>query len=352
MKTRNAGGLLALLSVAACAGWASACDGPTAPELFNESAGGVRGGATSSSAGGVSSPSGGSSTDSIGSGTSPSSGGTSLSESGGTGNGGASSGGLSSSETSPNGDGGKTGNSGGGSGAPHSGGAIQSGGRADPGGAPTSGGQPQGSGGLISSGGAGGSAGQDMGGSGGDDCSTPNALRGEERCDGLDNDCDGAIDEGELCPTSCVGLGSSEHSWMLCTQELDFDAAAKLCATAGMHLAWLKSDAANKQAFELIMKHDPELRRVWLGASDSAKEGQWQWVTERAQPGEAFWTGATPAAGGSPVGGAFSGWGAERPGDRSGGDDCAVMVISRAVVEPGLWSDVDCDDGWAALCEP
>ena len=47
----------------------------------------------------------------------------------------------------------------------------------------------------------------------------------------------------------------------------------------------------------------------WIGASDAAIEGDWQWVTG-PEAGTAFWLGN---AGGSPVGGAYSNWEAAEP---------------------------------------
>ncbi len=71
----------------------------------------------------------------------------------------------------------------------------------------------------------------------------------------------------------------------------------------------------------------------WFGASDSAIEGNWRWVTG-PESGTQFWSGA---GGGSTVGGNYANWASGEPNDSSGNEDCAQFYIST-----GKWNDLPC----------
>ena len=71
---------------------------------------------------------------------------------------------------------------------------------------------------------------------------------------------------------------------------------------------------------------------AWIGASDAATEGVWQWVTG-PEAGTVFWNGG---AGGSAPAGAYANWQGSQP-DNYFGEDYAQMVPGGT----GLWNDVD-----------
>jgi hypothetical protein len=71
----------------------------------------------------------------------------------------------------------------------------------------------------------------------------------------------------------------------------------------------------------------------WFGASDSASEGTWKWVTG-PESGTTFWSGAS---GGSTVGGNYANWASGEPNDSGGNEDCAQFYIST-----GKWNDLPC----------
>ena len=71
----------------------------------------------------------------------------------------------------------------------------------------------------------------------------------------------------------------------------------------------------------------------WMGASDSAGEGDWKWVTG-PETGTSFWTGN---GNGSTVNGNYANWGTGEPNDSGGDEDCAQFLSSN-----GLWNDLNC----------
>lgn len=75
----------------------------------------------------------------------------------------------------------------------------------------------------------------------------------------------------------------------------------------------------------------------WMGASDSASEGVWRWVTG-PEAGTQFWQGAS---GGTTVGGNYANWGTGEPNDYQNGnpgEDCAQFLTGGT----GKWNDLPC----------
>ena len=75
------------------------------------------------------------------------------------------------------------------------------------------------------------------------------------------------------------------------------------------------------------------LNAGWMGASDSASEGDWKWVTG-PESGTSFWSGAS---GGSSVGGRYANWGTGEP-NNAGDEDCAQFLTGGT----GKWNDLPC----------
>lgn len=70
----------------------------------------------------------------------------------------------------------------------------------------------------------------------------------------------------------------------------------------------------------------------WIGASDSAVEGEWRWETG-PEAGTQFWSGNFS---GNPVGGQYNKWAEEEPNNSGGGEDCAQFW------NEGDWNDLVC----------
>ncbi len=70
----------------------------------------------------------------------------------------------------------------------------------------------------------------------------------------------------------------------------------------------------------------------WIGASDAAVEGTWQWVTG-PEAGTTVWQGP---GGGNTGGGNYANWNGGEP-NQSGDEDCAETYVSS-----GRWNDLSC----------
>lgn len=158
----------------------------------------------------------------------------------------------------------------------------------------------------------------------------------QERCNGLDDDCDSQTD-GRVCTTGCTGIALGGHGYMFCarTAVATFNAAKSACAAQGQHVVWLE-DAAEARALQQAI--DPAISggEYYLGATDVEQEGTWHWVG-----GTTFWSGAST---GKPVSRAYSNWARTDP-DGSASKNCAVVAADAT------WRDRACSDVEAFICE-
>ncbi len=226
---------------------------------------------------------------------------------------------------------------------------------------PTGDGAAAGSGGLLSGGGTesgagtgatGGSAGTGSGGeapgvaaaagAGGD---SSDCAQLDEICDGLDNNCDDAVDEDDACPLGCSGATYLDQAYMFCTLPADRAEAAAQCAARDMTLVRVDSLGENDFLWEtmndLLMGIQTDM---YIGGTDAENEGHWLWPD-----GTEFWNGE---ADGMAVDGAFEHWALGAPNNQSANfqdENCAVIRLDNA---EGAWGDGSCYVVLPFACEP
>jgi formylglycine-generating enzyme required for sulfatase activity len=141
-----------------------------------------------------------------------------------------------------------------------------------------------------------------------------------ESCNSADDDCDGAVDEGGVCPCPVTILEG--RAWMECPATAWAEARA-LCLSADYDLAVLDgTDPAAARALAALVGDGPP---AWVGLTFRAGEGFWR-GTNGVLPSDFAWA----------------------PGEGAGGG-CAAAA--RDPEGAGLlWSDLSCDDPQRVLC--
>jgi hypothetical protein len=160
-----------------------------------------------------------------------------------------------------------------------------------------------------------------------------------ERCNGLDDDCDGMTDETGVCPEHCRGGTIGVNEYLACIsipasgQPASWSEADSTCRSLGYRLASVETseEQAALAASEFM---DPN-ERHWLGGSDQTVADDWTWPT-----GVVFWRGDRL---GAPVGGAYTNWEPNHPID---GANCASVTFPD-----GRWQSYDCIQDARILCE-
>ncbi len=148
-------------------------------------------------------------------------------------------------------------------------------------------------------------------------------CRGRERsrCNGVDDDCDGRVDEEvEDCECKLSVDDSTRHTYASCDDARDWASARERCESLGYRLVSIETPEENDVVARLV----EELGRdAWIGLSDRDEEGTFVWpdgaVVRREGRDERF-----------------ARWRRGEPNDFAG-EDCVEMTVD------GDWNDDDCD---------
>jgi hypothetical protein len=97
-----------------------------------------------------------------------------------------------------------------------------------------------------------------------------------EPMDGLDNDCDGQIDEGIAAPSACDWLDYGDSRYLACQDDDDWTAANNDCIGWGYHLATVNNAGENNFLSDTL--YDDWENSWWIGLSDATQTNTWVWA--------------------------------------------------------------------------
>jgi hypothetical protein len=147
-----------------------------------------------------------------------------------------------------------------------------------------------------------------------------------EICDGLDNDCNGKVDEGGVCTSlNCPAASFNGHSYLFCQDTKTWPDALAACQSAGMSL--LSINDAQEEMWVYGVADMFSTEKSWMGINDTMNDGDFVW------------------ANGDPV--TYTDWEAGEPNGGTG-ENCGQ--INRFY--PGFgWNDEPCDFMLRFVCE-
>ncbi|MCB9685918.1 MAG: aryl-sulfate sulfotransferase [Alphaproteobacteria bacterium] len=140
--------------------------------------------------------------------------------------------------------------------------------------------------------------------------------QGAETCDGVDDDCDGAVDELPSC-WSCAATGPV----LVCDHGLPWADARQVCQDLGGDLVFIHSELENRAVAQLSAPGT-----YWVGLTDTVTEGTFRWVD------------GTPAT--------YTSWYRGEPNDAGGDEDCVSINYGG----DGKWNDYRCSGVQPFVC--
>ena len=157
-----------------------------------------------------------------------------------------------------------------------------------------------------------------------------------EVCDGLDNDCDGQVDEDNVCPCPVTVLDLAWNhvaAYMVCDTPSSWQDARSACQSVGMDLATPAYDNEYEPSQVYLAANTlyPTSTSFWMGATDIDAEGTWKWLDGELlsdQGGGDVWFPGQP--------------------DDDGDQDCGVLSLDGT---PRYFYDAGCGDLLPYVCD-
>ena len=149
----------------------------------------------------------------------------------------------------------------------------------------------------------------------------PTAYPGaDDGCDGVDNDCNGVVDEHPAC-WAC----NATDPWLDCTTAMTWTMAEALCEAWGEHLVVI-DDQDENDAVSTLAWAETGGYTSWIGFTDATVEGTFLWVD-----------GSTST---------YTSWNSGEPNDYAG-EDCGSTNAGAL----GGWNDAACNTLYPFVCE-
>ena len=171
----------------------------------------------------------------------------------------------------------------------------------------------------------------------------PSCVPEQERCDGIDNDCEDGADDGNVCPDGCVGAHFEGHDYLFCLDDnggslgggRTWSQARTFCVMEDKVLVHLETESEAKFVYAKLVELDLSAD-AWMGATDRV-EDEWWWEGATSLDTVQFYDHDTETA----VDGLFIDWREGEPND-GGGEDCGA--IEEQSDGTYLWDDRSCSE--------
>ena len=157
-----------------------------------------------------------------------------------------------------------------------------------------------------------------------DDCDDADPTvypQADEICDNKDNNCDGQIDENDVCP--CPYRTFENKGYYFCGSAQKWRIAVDDCLVIGATLVSISTEAEN--TFIAEQANALTEGKWWIGLNDRDEEGEYIW-----ESGTTF---------------DFEAWNEGEPNNYEGSENCVEMYSNS-----GVWNDVRCRNEQGYIC--